>query len=57
MSRVFSRKLQARREVACYIQRAERETFAAKNILSSKAIIQSRREKEFLRQKVRVHEH
>ena len=40
------------KRVAGYIQRAEWEKYAAKNSLSSKAIIQNRkRDKEFPRQK------
>lgn len=48
ISEFFSRNFPSQRKVSCYMQSAEWEKYAAKNTLSSRAIIHNRRrDKEF----------
>ena len=52
-SRPIHRNLAGQKAVVRYIQCAESEKYAAKNSLSSKAVIQNRRDKKFPRQKLK----
>ena len=53
-NRPIHRNLAGQKRVAGYIQCAESEKYAAKNSLSSKAVIQNRRrDKEFPKQKLK----
>ena len=53
MQQTYPQKLGRPERRAGYIQSAESEKYAAKNSLSSKAVIQNRRDKNFPKQKLK----